>query len=74
MARCHFAPTPRLGGRDAMLATRHRQGAGLHVLVAGDTHFQRRHGITPFSRNPAATVVQSPISVALSVIRSKQVK
>ena len=35
-------------------ATRH--GAGLHVFVAGDAHFQCRHGITPLSRNTASTV------------------
>jgi len=43
-------------------ATRHVQGAGLHILVAGDSDFQRRHGITPLSRNTASATAQKSAS------------
>lgn len=44
------------GRRDVPLAPRDRHGAGLHVLIAGDAHFQGRDRITPSSRDTAFTV------------------
>ena len=60
-------PDLRLVGGNAPLAARHRHGARLHLLVAGDADLQGRHGITPLSRNTASTVLQkSASSVAAS--------
>ncbi len=44
------------------LAAGHRQGSGLHLLVAGDADFQGRHRITPLSRNTASTALQKSAS------------
>jgi len=51
-------PDLRLVRRDPPLAACHGHGARLHLLIAGDTHSQRGHGITPLSRNTASTVLQ----------------
>lgn len=57
-------PDLRLTRRNAPLTPRHGHGARIHLLVAGDAHLQGRHGITPLSRNTAATVVQKSTSKA----------
>jgi len=47
-----------------MLAAGDPQRARFHLLVAGDAHFQRRHGITSLSRNTASTAAQKSESRA----------